>query len=301
MPDRKVIVTIAPTGGMANKGMNPHLPTQPDEIAESVYRCWAAGASVVAVHARRSDDLATCDPAVYGLTNRLIRERCDIIINNSTGGGVSGDMIREFAPGRFEISFDERIKGVEAGAEMCTFDPQTLSVSMGETTLLNETSFKDCVRLAEAMRDHGVKPEWEVYSNSDLVAVERLIGMGFDEAPHYINIVLGTHKNFSGTLPYTPKILQRFVEDLPPNSVFGVSALGPAQLPGSVHGVLLGGHARVGLEDNLYYRQGELATNEQLVERMVRILGELNLSPATPSEARDILGLKQLATVGAGQ
>ncbi len=292
-------MTIAPTGGMANKTMNPALPTQPEEIAESVYRSWQAGASVVALHARRPDDEATCDPAIYARTNELVRERCDIIINNSTGGGINGDMVKEYAPGRFEISFEERIKGTEAGAEMCTFDPQTLSVHMGETNLLNETSLQQCIRLAEAMRDRNIKPEWECYSNADLGVVQRLIGMGFDQAPYYINIVLGTDRNFSGTLPYSPVILQRFVDDLPPDSVFGVSAIGPSQLAASVHSVLLGGHARVGLEDNLYYRHGELATNEQLVERMVRILHELNLEAATPTEAREILGLRALVATNA--
>jgi 3-keto-5-aminohexanoate cleavage enzyme len=290
---RKVIVTIAPTGGMASKSMNPNLPTQPEEIAESVHRSWQAGASVAAIHARRPDDQATCDPEIYGRINELVRERCDIVINNSTGGGINGDMIKEYAPGRFEISFEERIKGVEGGAEMCTFDPQTLSVHMNDRTLLNETSAEQCLRLGQAMRDRKIKPEWEVYSNADIVAVERLIGLGLDDPPHYINIVLGTHRNFSGTLPYTPTILQRFVDDLPAGSIFGVSAIGPAQLNASVHSVLVGGHARVGLEDNLYYRHGELATNEQLVERMVRFLHELNLEPATPTEAREILGLRQ--------
>ena len=91
---RKVIVTVAPTGGMASKVQNPNLPTQPEEIAEDVVRCAKAGASVAALHARRPDDLATCDPVIYGRINKLIRSRCNIIVNNSTGGGVTGDMIR---------------------------------------------------------------------------------------------------------------------------------------------------------------------------------------------------------------
>ena len=120
----KVIVTIAPTGGMASKVQNPNLPTRPQEIADDVYRCYSAGASVVAVHARRaSDDQATCDPAVYREINSLIRSKCDIVINNSTGGGINGDMVRQAPNGYHEIMFEERIKGVEAGAEMCTFDP----------------------------------------------------------------------------------------------------------------------------------------------------------------------------------
>ena len=291
MADRKVILTIAPTGGMADKTVTPHLPTQPEEIAEDVAACCAAGASIAAIHARRPDDLATCDPEVYRRINELVRERCDIIINNSTGGGISGDMIATLPDGRQEISFEQRIKGTLAGAEMCTFDPHMQYMRRDDLELIMDTSWSKCVRLAEAMKERGIKPEWEIMSLSDLVLVNRLIELGYDEPPHSINIVLGTHKLMSGATPYTPKNLQRFVEDLPDRSVFCVSAIGPAQLPASVHSLILGGQARVGLEDNIYYRRGELATNLQLVERMVRILHELNLEPATPAEARKMLGL----------
>lgn len=298
MAERKVILTIAPTGGMADKTVTPHLPTQPEEIADDVAACAAAGAAIVAVHARRPDDQATCDPDVYRRINTAIRERCDIVINNSTGGGISGDMITELPDGRKEISFDQRIRGTEAGAEMCTFDPHMQYMRRGDLELLMDTSWSKCVRLAEAMQERGIKPEWEFMSLSDLVLVNRLIEAGYDEPPYSINIVLGTHKLMSGATPYTPKNLQRFVEDLPPDSVFCVSAVGPAQLPASVHSLILGGQARVGLEDNVYYRRGELATNLQLVERMVRILDELDLEPATPGEARQMLGLKPLTAAG---
>jgi uncharacterized protein (DUF849 family) len=142
------------------------------------------------------------------------------------------------------------------------------------------------------MKARGIKPEWELMSLSDLNWVGELIAMGYDEPPHYFNIVLGTHKLMSGATPYTPRNLQRFVEDLPPDSMFCVSAIGPAQLPAAVHSLILGGQARVGLEDNIYYARGRLATNVELVERMVRILAELNLEPATPAEAREMLGLR---------
>ena len=127
MSKPKVIITIAPTGGMANKKQNPHLPTQPQEIADDTYRCYNAGASVVAVHARRADDEATCEPAVYTEINRLIRSKCDIILNNSTGGGINGDMVRQGANGVWEIMWEERLKGMEGeGVEMCTLDAQTV-------------------------------------------------------------------------------------------------------------------------------------------------------------------------------
>jgi uncharacterized protein (DUF849 family) len=294
--DRKVILTIAPTGGMADKSVTPHLPTQPQEIADDVVRCWEAGASIVAVHARRPDDQATCDPEIYSDINERIRARCDIVINNSTGGGVSGDMISVLPDGRKEIAFEQRIKGTLAGAEMCTFDPHMQCMHRDDLELLMDTSWSRCLQLAQAMKDNRIKPEWELMSLSDLEWVNELIRLGYDEPPHYINIVLGTHKLMSGATPYTPKNLQRFVEDLPENSLFCVSGVGPAQLPSSVHSLILGGQARVGLEDNVYYSRGRLATNVELVERMVRILHELNLEPATPAEARAMLGLSHPAT-----
>jgi uncharacterized protein (DUF849 family) len=291
MAIRKVILTIAPTGGIVMKDRNPHLPTQPEEIAADVLLCARAGASVAALHARRPDDQATCDPAIYRVMNDLIRAESDIILNNSTGGGPSGDMTTPLPDGRLEISFAERMKGTEAGAEMCTLDPQTMSQQIGGRSILFDTSFDRCVQLAERMAERGIKPEWEVYGPPDLLLVQRLIEMGYDTAPHYVNIVLGTDAHFSGTWPYHPRYLQIMVDELPPDSLFGVTAIGAAQLPATLHGVIMGGHMRVGLEDNIYYRRGVLATNLQLVERAVRLIEELDMEPATPGEARQMLGL----------
>lgn len=296
MSKRKVIVTVAPTGGMASKKQNPDLPVQPAEIADDVYRCYNAGASVVALHARRaSDSEATCDPQVYQRMNELIRAKCDIVLNNSTGGGVNGDMLHQLNNGLWEIKFDERLKGLEApGAEMCTLDAQTICATFGDKEILVPTTPSRIRTLAERMMAKGIKPEWEVFSLEDIIKdVSGAIKAGLDKAPYFINIVLGVSA-FQGALPYTPKILQMMVEHLPKDTVFNVSAIGPAQLPAAVNGVLLGGHGRVGLEDNLYYEQGKLATNVMLVERFVRIVRELGFEPATPAEAREIMGLRQL-------
>lgn len=295
MQKPKIIVTVAPTGGMANKKQTPHLPTQPQEIADDVYRCYNAGASVVALHARREDDEATCNPEIYGRMNRLIREKCDIVLNNSTGGGVNGDMVHQLNNGLWEINFEERVKGMEApGAEMCTLDAQTVCASFGGKEILAATTPKRTRQLAEMMMARGIKPEWEVFSLEDIVQdVGRAIKEGLDKPPYFINIVLGVAA-FQGALPYTPKILQLMVEHLPKDVVFNVSAIGNAQLPATTQSILLGGHVRVGLEDNLYYSHGELATNVQLVERMVRIVRELGGEPATPTEARQIMGLAPL-------
>jgi len=295
MSKPKVIVTVAPTGGMANKKMNPNLPTQPQEIADDTYRCYNAGASMVAVHARRPDDEATCNPAIYSQINRLIRGKCDIILNNSTGGGINGDMVRELDNGLWEIKWEERLKGMEGdGVEMCTLDAQTVIASFDGKEILVATPPSRIRQIAKMMKERGIKPEWEVFGLADIVQdVQRAINEGLDDAPHFINIVIGANA-FQGALPYTPRLLQTMVDHLPRNSVFNVSAIGAAQLPASMNSLLLGGHVRVGLEDNLYYKQGELATNVQLVERLVRMVREMGYEPATAFEAREIIGLPQL-------
>jgi uncharacterized protein (DUF849 family) len=299
MEPRKVIVTVAPTGGILTKAENPNIPTQPEEIADVVAECCELGAAIAAIHARRPDDQPTCNPDVYKMINEAVRRRCDIIVNNSTGGGFGGDMMREYAPGRWETSFDERIKGTQAGAEMCTLDAQTQFVfGKSETDVLFDTSPQKCERLARAMREEGIKPEWEVMAPDHILQeVSRLIKGGYDRPPHYVNLVFGLDRVFQGALPYTPRFLQLMIDLLPAGSIFCVSAMGAAQLPATTMSVLLGGHIRVGLEDNSYYSYGRRATNQDLVGRAVRIVGELGCEPATPAEAREMLGLKAPAAV----
>lgn len=287
----KVVVTIAPTGGMASKKQNPALPTTPEEIAADVYDCYNAGASVVAVHARRAiDQEATCDPAVYTDINRRIRDKCNIILNNSTGGGINGDMLHQLNNGLWEIKFEERLKGMEGeGVEMCTLDAQTICATFGDKEILVPTTPKRIRELADKMKARGIKPEWEVFGLSDLLEVSKIL-KDVDEEPYFINLVLGVAA-FQGGLPYTPKVMQLLVDHMPKGAIFNVSAIGPAQLPAAMQSLLLGGHVRVGLEDNLYYEQGKLATNVQLVERIVRLVREMGYEPATPDEARQIMGL----------
>lgn len=295
MASRKVIVTIAPTGGMAGKKQNPNLPTQPQEIADDVYRCYNAGASIVAVHARRPDDQATCNPDIYRRINELIRAKCDIVINNSTGGGINGDMVRKVGD-YWEIMWEERLKGMEAGAEMCTLDPTTIVATFEGREIFMNTSPTRCRYLAEAMKAKAIKPEWEVFSPTHLLQdVIPLLKAGLDEPPYFVNFVLGADRGFQGAMPYTPKVLQQMVELMPEGAIFNVGAIGPAQLNAAVQSLLIGGHVRVGLEDNLYYSRGRLANNVELVERVVRIIREFDMEPATPAEARELIGLPRRA------
>jgi len=295
MSDRR-IVTIAPTGGMSMKTANPNLPTQPQEIADDVIKCAKAGAAIVAVHARRPDDQATCNPEIYSDINTRIRAGCDIIINNSTGGGNSGDMLIERGDGLWESDFDERLRGCDgAGAEMCTFDGVTVVDTVGDKEVVVITPPSRCETLVKRMTDKGIKPEWEVFSPEHILQdVTRLIQKGYDKPPYYINMVLGGDKGFQGAMPYSHDVLDFMIKCLPPQSIWCVSGIGPAQLPASMQALLLGGHVRVGLEDNHYFSRGVKATNLMLVERLVRQMADMGIEPMGTGEARELLGLKAL-------
>jgi uncharacterized protein (DUF849 family) len=214
------------------------------------------------------------------------------VINNSTGGGVHGEMIGRAPNGYWEILWEERLKGLDAGAEMCTLDATTIIASFDDKELLMHTSPQRSMHLALEMKKRGIKPEWEVFSPTHIVQdVAALTAAGFDDEPFFINLVLGAHRGFQNAMPYTPRVLQSMVDLLPKGSIFCVSGIGPAQLPSAMNSLLLGGHVRVGLEDNLYYGPGDLATNVQLTERIVRLVREMGYEPATPAEAREIMGL----------
>ena len=289
---RKVILTVAPTGGVASKEQNEHLPVQPSEIAEDVVKCYEVGASIAAIHARSPDGSATCDPSIYTDINNRIRNRCDIIINNSTGGGIGGDMDKKLPDGRIETDWNERLKGIEGeGVEMATFDCFTTSISFNEQTYLLDTSMDRCHELGQLMQEKGIKPEWEVFAPTHIETVKSLIESGYDQPPYYINIVLNGHRAFQDGISYRPAVLQNMVDMLPENTQFNVSAIGAAQLPATTQAVAMGGNLRVGLEDNHYYAEGKLATNIEFVERAVRIIRELGHEPATPSEAREMLNI----------
>jgi len=152
-------------------------------------------------------------------------------------------------------------------------------------------------QLALGMKARGIKPEWEVFSPTHLLQdVTTLLAEGHDDEPPFVNLVMNVHRNFQNAMPYSPRYLQMMVDMLPKTSLFCVSGIGPSQLEANINALLLGGHARVGLEDNLYFRQGELATNMQLTERIVNIMRAMEMEPATPAEAREMLHLPRAAS-----
>jgi len=279
LPEDKVIITVAQTGALVTKAMNPNLPEQPDEIAESAYACYQEGAAICHIHARDKEGKTTGSKEVFQEIHDKIRAKCNIIIQDSTGGGPN-------------LTWEQRIECLQAKPEMASLNMGTLMRVSGPYKGIPFTNLREDIEAyVTRMREMGIKPEMEVYSHAMFREVNNLIQKGLVEKPYYINLVLGMM--YQGAVDATPEVLYSMISFLPKDAIFNVTPVGAAQLPLTTMGMILGGCIRVGMEDNIYYRKGELAkSNAQLVARAVRIARELNKEPATPDEARKILGLK---------
>jgi 3-keto-5-aminohexanoate cleavage enzyme len=271
---RKAIITVALTGGFQGKSANPNLPEQPDEISKSAYACFNEGAAIAHMHARDINGKPTGNVEVFRDIKKRVRSMCDIVIAFSTGGGI-------------EFTKEQRIESALADPEISSLNMGTLVRPTGEVWLNNPNLLEEW---ATTLKNRGIKPELEVYGHSMLEDVHNLISKGLVEKPYFVNFVLGMKRQ--GALSASPKNLLSLIEFLPSDSIFNVTAIGAMQLSLTTIGLLMGGNIRVGLEDNIYYSKGVLATNPQLVARSVRVVRELGFEVASPSEARQILGLK---------
>lgn len=277
LPDNKVIITVAQTGALVTKSITPYLPEQPDEIIASSYECYNEGAAIVHIHARDKSGENTSDPEIFRTIRDGIREKCNPIIQFSTGGGPN-------------LTQEQRIECLNAKPEMASLNMGSLMRVSGKYTGVPWSNMPHEIEwYVTRMRALGVKPEMEVYGLAMFRDVNAVIKKGLVDEPYYINIVLGM--GYQGACEATPKTLTTLIDFLPAGALFNCTAVGPAQLPITTMAMILGGCVRVGLEDNIYYRKAEPATNAQLVARTVRIARELGKEPTTPDEAREILGL----------
>lgn len=269
---KKLILTVATTGAVHGKDANPNLPEQPAEIAAQVRECERLGAAIVHVHGR--DEHGENDAGRLQAVNDAIREQCDDIIIQNTTGGQSG--------------FDERVKGIrtEPPPEMASLD---LGPFNRDKHIITQHTRGNIERLAGEMRDRGVKPELEVFNSAQMTEFHRLAEEGLLETPYYVNLIFG-----GPFTPPNPGNVLAMVDDLPPGAEFNLLAIGPHQLPLTTLSALLGGHIRVGMEDNLYFDRGRPAeSNQQLVRRSVEIIERLGRELATPAEAREMLGMER--------
>jgi 3-keto-5-aminohexanoate cleavage enzyme len=267
-----VVITVAPTGPIASKADNPALPTQPHEIAETVHQAYLAGASVAHIHLRDSHDQPTADLTTARRTMDLIAERCPILIQMSTGVGLS-------------VPFAEREALVELRPRMATLNPCTMTFGSGE--FRNPPA--DVVRLARRMAGLGVKPELEIYDTGHLDACLRLRDAGhLSDWPLQFSIVLGV----KGGMAATADNLITMVRRLPADCVWQVIAIGRANLELTAIGLALGGNARAGLEDTLYLRKGEQSPgNLPLVQRAVALAAAVDRPAASVDETTALLHL----------
>ena len=293
-----VILCCACNGGIQGRESNPAIPETADEIAESVGAAYDAGASIVHVHARNPKSLWRPETTVEGWwnVNAKIRDRCpDIIINNTTGGGP--DMTNE-----------ERMSCLEAKPEMASLNT---SPDMSRFRLKERKApfphpheameYDECLpqsygavnALAVAMKKRNIKPEIEVYHPGGLHTVNDLIANGHLAKPYWVQTVMGS---MTASYP-TPENVIHLLREFPSDALWLTSGIGPFQLPITTFAILMGGHVRVGLEDNIYYARGRLATsNAELIQRAARLSHELNREVASPKQAREMLGMSLIAT-----
>ena len=279
LPAGKVIITAAINGALVDKGMNPNVPEQPDEIAQAALECYNAGAAIVHIHARDEQGKPTGTKEKFEEIMSAVRGKCsEIIVQFSTGGGAN-------------LTIEERVRCLDAKPESASLNMGTLMRQTGAyagTPFSNLT--KDIEAWAAKMNELDIKPEMECYSQSMYRDVNNLIKKELIKPPYYVNFVLGMQ--YQGAIEATTETLVSMAQFLPADCYFNITATSAAQLPITTMGMIMGGAIRVGLEDNIYYSRGALAkSNAQLVERSARIARELNIEPVSPDEARQILGI----------
>jgi len=270
---KKVILQVAPTGSVTSKQICPNVPLQPLEIADEVYACWKAGASAVHLHVRDDEGKATMDYGKFEQTVKLIRERCNIVINMTTAGG-------------FKVPTDLRIKPLDLMPEMATMDAGSMNF---KDDIVFDNSISFLKSLGKRTLELGIKPEIEVMDTGMVYTALRLIEEGFVKPPVHFQIVLGMINGMAATV----ENLVYMVNLLPKDCTWSAFGVGKSHLTIFLAALALGGHVRVGMEDNIYLDHGIKAkSNVEFVVRAKEIIEKINRQVATPDETRKILGLR---------
>jgi 3-keto-5-aminohexanoate cleavage enzyme len=285
---RKVIITAAMTGAFQGKEANPNLPEQPHEIAQAAYDCYNAGAAIVHIHARDKNGASSDDPKIFSEINTLVRAKSPIIIQNTTSPAARKGAIAEYG---LRLLYE-----AEVLPEMCSLDCSLICTIWKDLNLIYEWTREFMLNTAKLMIEKNIKPELEIFNPTtieDILNVLKPAGVLKD--PISMSFVMGMNGISQGAMEFSVDNLIHLINKVPKGTLFSALAIGQHQLPGTIMTMLMGGNVRVGFEDNLYYKKGELAkSNAQLVERIARIAIELGLEVATPDEAREILGIPAL-------
>lgn len=266
---KKLIITAAVVGSLPTKKDTQYVPITPDEIAQDALECYEAGATVIHVHARTDNGENTHDTEIFKEIHDKIKEKApSLIVQISTGG-------------RAGLGFESRNKGLFINPEMASLT----TGSCNFPNMIYENSPELVRNLAEMMAERNIKPELEIFDTSMVTPALELYKQGVIKAPLYFNFIMG----LKGAQDPTIAQLNYLLSLIPKDAEWNISGVGRHQMNTTFWGISLGGHVRVGLEDNIYYKKGVLAKNSDLVKRVVRIANEYGREIATADEAREIL------------
>lgn len=281
----ELIINLAPTGMVPTRADTPHVPLTPDEVAADVRRCRDAGASIVHIHPRDEAGEPTQSAERAAAFIAAVRAATpDIVVGITTSG-------------RRQPELDARAAVLDLDGPV---RPEMASLTLGSLNFPRQASVNAPATiqgLAERMRERGIVPEWEVFDFGMLDYAAWLRGRGLLGDPVYVNLLLGS----LGTLAATPLNLALLVERLPAGATWAATGIGRFQLAVNRLAIAMGGHVRVGLEDNLWFDDArtDLATNPRLVERLVRVARAMGREPATPDQVRERLGIARPSGIDA--
>jgi uncharacterized protein (DUF849 family) len=302
----KAVITAAITGSIHTPTMSPYLPITPQQIADEAVRAYEAGAAVCHVHARNPETgMPVADTNLMKEIITSIKSRCDIVICITTGGGMGMTVEQRVAP---VTLFKPELASFNAGSvnfalfpvipryKEWKFEWEKMYLGMSEDFIFPNT-FKTMREYCGFFEQNGTKPEFEIYDSGMVNNIAYLIQAGYVKKPVYIQFVMGV---LGGITPSSKNLL--FLVDYARERIgdfeFSACVAGRAQFPLCTQALIMGGNCRVGLEDNLFLEKGQMAkSNGEQVAKMVRIARELGIEPATPDEARKILGLKGIGQV----
>ncbi len=267
----KLIISCAVLGAELTKNSYPSLPVTPEELSQSAIEAVNAGASIIHLHVRDKAQKPSQDKEIFKEVTKLIKNRCDCIIQYSTGGAVGTPVKDRCGP--------------------LSLKPEMATLSMGSLNFGNEI-FENTEDIIQAINKeiivNGVMPELEIFDYGMMDTVDRYLKKNILPEKFHVDFVLGVPGGMNGEI----KSLTMLTDRLRVGQEWSVAGISKYQLPLTAHAIAMGGHIRVGLEDNIYYRKGELCKNNaQFVERVVRIAKELDRPVASVKEAREILKL----------
>ena len=276
----KRIITAAVTGAWPKKENNPNVPMTPSEIADDVYECWKAGAAIAHLHMRDENGDGTMDHNLFRETVELIHERypdCDIILNLTTSGDINAT----------DETRMEHVK--ELKPEMASYDCGSMNW-LNSGLFLNSPKFLE--ELGALFQETNTKPEIEAFDPGMIANAAYYVKKGVLKTPLHFQFCMGCANGIPGNTKNLV-FMKETMDQLCPGSTWSCFGVGHSAMEIMYAAIALGGNIRVGMEDNVMYAKGQLAdSNKQFIERAVRVIREFGCEPATPVEARQILGLK---------